>query len=136
MSAWLVSKRHIDCLTTAAIALGVTTKDEATEFGDMLWQENCRSLMARYGEKHIADGGDLPDPRSYNFEPYYTEDLYFVAMQIDCYDYQACEHVEYGESSARQSIDAMRGEIEKTLRLAMETIRLSESYDQAPWGCS
>lgn len=53
MSAWLVSKQHIDVLVHA---LGVREMFPEgmgpDEVGALLWAENVESLQARYGNRH------------------------------------------------------------------------------------
>ena len=135
MSAWLVSKRTIDCLTTASIALGIAEKSEADEFGEMLLAENCRSLMARYDDRYEKDGGDLPDPGTYRYEPYGTEDLYFVTKQVDCYDYQACEHPDYAKSRACAVVEELLRRIPVALGLlVIRDVRENSLYEEASWG--
>ena len=48
----------------------------------------------------------------------------FVFKQIDCYEYQACEHTDWRNSVARAFCDALR------VRYAS---RVTE-YKEAPWG--
>jgi hypothetical protein len=60
MSAWVVSKHHIDLLVSAAIDQGISiklenlsvpetaTEENAQAIGAMLWAENIRSVVYRY----------------------------------------------------------------------------------------
>jgi len=135
MSAWLVSKQHIDVMVTASIALGITAKDDANETGEMLWQENCFSLMARYGDRYEMDGGTLPNPGEYvvaGFEPAATENLVFVAKQVNCYAYQSCEHQGWPGSKSVGIVDKMLNAI--ALKLGTRDISSLPAYDIEPWG--
>ncbi len=40
MSAWIVSRDHLDLLLTAAQAWGITNAEHADDTGRMLWNEN------------------------------------------------------------------------------------------------
>lgn len=85
MSAWFVSKRHIDILVTYAQERVkhdplVETPDK---LGAALWEENARSLDARYGER--------PDVPEYTWEKVVASPGQ-VAKALSSYDYQTCEH--------------------------------------------
>lgn len=110
MSAWIVSKGHIDCLVQASIAERLTAPHEANETGRMLWQECFNSVVYRYPN----DGdGERPGPR--DFRDADVDDYEFrgveaplddaiVVWQIHCYDYQSCEHPEWETSDARELV--------------------------------
>lgn len=108
MSAWIVSKQHIDTLVTAALAWELAVIEQADEIGRMLWQENLNSIHARYPDT-IA-GGEYPGP--IGFLPSDVEDYRFelVPGRVDpevvhvaarCYRYQSCEHGDWNTSHAR-----------------------------------
>lgn len=93
MSAWICSKRHIDALVTP---LYETTPELATRTGQMLWQQNIRSVNKIYG-------GPMPSLQ-YQFEPCttkMTEDGDRILVEplttvdvlklLDSYEYQSCE---------------------------------------------
>jgi hypothetical protein len=134
MSAWLVSKRHIDCLVTSGIALGLVDESDAHEVGDRFYTENCRSLMARYSDRYESDGGTLPDPHTYAYEPYATEDLFFVHKQIACYRYQSCEHLEWTSSAAHDLTVSMGEKILGILGMTDDEAWLHPLSIAAPWG--
>lgn len=97
MSAWIVSKGHIDCLVQALIVEGIVAREDADEVGQVLWHENHLSIEARYG--------DEPNTPEYHFrgvdEPL---DDAIVWMQLGCYGYQTCEHARWRD----RTIDARR----------------------------
>ena len=134
MSAWLVSKRHIDCLVTSGIALGLVDKSEAPKVGEMLLRENCVSLIARYGDRYSVDGGTLPDPETYHYEPYGTEDLFFLVKQIGCYRYQACEDEGWSDSEASALTSKMEEKILGILGVTEDEVWSHPLCMAAPWG--
>ena len=48
MSAWIVSKDHIDLLVTAALAWEQAVPEQADHIGQMLWRENLESITYCY----------------------------------------------------------------------------------------
>jgi hypothetical protein len=130
MSAWIVSKKHIDALVTAYLHSqyfdSQRTAEENDRIGQMLWDENHRSVNYRYKEAML--------PPSYKFEPCSTFenkdgskvklDNIALCKLIDCYEYQTCEHKEWATSEACSFCNALRK------RLVMRT----DGYEDAPWG--
>jgi hypothetical protein len=130
MSAWLVSKKHIDALVYARglndMRGGRIDDIDNNELGRMLWRENMASMLARYGdaidEKVLAD---------YHYDPVSAGVLigrefgpvYFIKA-IHCYRYQSCEHD--GWESSR-SADYCK-------RLEQMLVHRLPGYDAAPWG--
>lgn len=130
MSAYLVTPRTIKAMVQyiGDVDLGRyhhCTMDEAAE---MLYDENMRSLGARYGDatssvekgkylKEVVGKGweycALPDEKAI--------DLIKIAK---CYQYQTCEHKGHEESKAWKISDAV----------ISRAIRKLPGYDEAPWG--
>lgn len=105
MSAWIVTKAHIDCIVQQAIVEGLVSAGEATKVGRELWQENHDSVNYRYSESQ-------PCP-AYRFEGIEAPlDPVIVLKQVDCYDYQSCEHPGWDSSEARRLINALRDRLE------------------------
>jgi hypothetical protein len=122
MSAWLVSKAHIDCLVQAMAVEGVIAFDQATTTGRLLWNENCLSLGARYDDPIPPEIGD------YVFKGVGAPlDDAIVRNQIGCYGYQSCEHEEWEASEAKALCDRLQ---------ALLDGRLGEEADDTalPWG--
>lgn len=117
MSAWRVSQKHIDCLVSGAVKLGLIYPKDADETGRMLWLENYRSVDFRYNQTK-----PLP---FYTWTMFIVDDS-FLSKQIHCYEYQSCEHPEWEESDAA------------ALCMAMSEIignhRHTPSYEASPWG--
>ena len=116
MSAWIVSKTHIDALVQAGIEREIVRVDEADEFGRMLWGENLASIHYRYPD--TVEGGDYPGPAGFvasdvDFYTYAPLDggpgislraEVVVRSAATCFDYQSCEHPEYEGSKAQQFV--------------------------------
>ena len=131
MSAWIVSKAHIDVLIGAALDEGYggrfhwytadgkaheLSRENANEVGAMLWAENHRSVNARYNES-------TPVPE-YTFERRGTVSPGGVAKAVNCYEYQSCEHDGWRGSAAFEFCAALTGEMARKL----------PGYEDAPWG--
>lgn len=129
MSAWVVSRKHIDYLVSAAkqydphhyMRYGETRMAEltTTELGRDLWRENMASVAYRYEDARIEDEM-LADYRFCRV----AIDPVVALKAIDCYEYQSCEHPEWRASKARKFCDDLRG----------VCICALPGYDQAPWG--
>lgn len=132
MSAWLVSKEHIDVLVTAAISLGLVEEDLASNVGNGLWQENAKSLRYRYDD--ADEFWDLPVDGGYSFEPRPVESLFYVNHQVHCYNYQACEHPDYRGSSARRFVEEIIAAMEEKLHLSDDAIFGHPEGEKATWG--
>lgn len=134
MSAWIVSKEHIDVLVTA---LHPETQEQSNELGRVLWRECFRSVAYRYPDD--ADG-ERPGPISFRDS---DVDTYVWSSEVvphawisnaaACYDYQSCEHPEYGASVARYLVSRLMDKFPSDLYP-------SRNYDKPvgpgnpPWG--
>lgn len=126
MSAYIVDHDHIDALLSYAIEHHVTyvtpdtkklieiKKENATEIGRILLDENERSVRYRYPD---CGPEDLPgtigeDSASYKFRSWPLRSP-LSAMTIlnacDGFDYQACETDDYDQSLAAVIINRIRG---------------------------
>lgn len=148
MSAYIVSKRHIDAILSAELTRRIDyplswyhngqrkqlDKFTADAVGGMLWQENVESVAKRYpndkdGERPGPCGLTMIEVMAYKWEPIskngipvYIEPI-AALKALDGYEYQACEHDEWEASEAKAFCDAMRGNL----------IRRLPGYDAAPW---
>jgi hypothetical protein len=131
MSAFEVSKTHIDVLVSAAMRFGTgsgwmysslggeTTPinlETADKFGQMLWDENARSVS-------YLHGGDVEEVEAYTFKRVDTTSIVQVLKAIDCLEYQSCEHDGWNDSEAQQFCHALRRRM----------IRALPGYDSAKW---
>lgn len=147
MSAFVVSKQHLDAMITAALDvtplrggspvswfyptinraednLGtlqtkrrVARYEDRERIGAMLWAENVRSVNYRYEEEEWEE--------VYQYTRF-TLPLPAVAVLklIDCYEYQSCEHDEWETSEAHEFCESLR----------RAYIGLLPGYNEAPWG--
>ena len=153
MSAWIVSKEHIDAMVSAALVcaqenrssfrwydadgnhsheLTYTDTEKATKVGAMLWAENLASINARYTDT-IDHPENCPGPVGFNgvssvanYTLKRTPRIPPVAIlkAISCYEYQSCEHAGWKTSQAYQFCASLRDHM----------ISMLPGYDEAPWG--
>lgn len=170
MSAFIVSKKHVDTLVQSAIAgpsdhhgwhdsgerffrwyydgqsrrldpfadepreRGRTEIVTPSMLGQLLWDENRRSVDHRYDEENVE--------QPYLFEPVTRPGVMMIgaagltiaieslvtaaelACGINCYEYQSCEHDDWGSSEAFAICRSMKENILRTL----------PGYSAAPWG--
>lgn len=127
MSAYIVSKVHIDALLTAALGNGAhddalywyteegggrrVTHDTVDDVGAMLVSENVASIRARYPDVP-EDLTDAPGPidnafavdavkGQYRFERTREFSTGELLAAISCYEYQSCEHDGWEGSDAQ-----------------------------------
>jgi hypothetical protein len=123
-----LSAKHIDVLVTAAVSHDDfrygrgqrVTYENVTQIGEMLRDQNIKSVDARYDD----DPSMLP---AWTAEPYHWDSVPVSPLQafkaIHCYAYQACEDSAWGQSDAKQFCDAL----ERAL------VRSLPGYDEAAW---
>jgi len=139
MSAFVVSKTHIDLLIAVAVNgpkgidpfdwLGPYFRnrqvsrdydtDYMSELGEMLTAENYRSVDYRYRENQNA----LREP--YQFQEHYGRQLTVVEAlkALSCYEYQSCECDDWEKSAACDFCGALRSSL----------IAALPGYRQAAW---
>jgi len=132
MSAWIVSKHHIDAVVTAWVKLhgrdgaGMASRSSfgrPDEIGQMLWQENHTSVNYRYRRKDECPKytwTEVPWPIG---EPD-AKTLATVCKLVNCYTYQSCEHDEWEASTSNKFCDTLIGYVCRNL----------PGYEEAPWG--
>ena len=133
MSAWIVSKTHIDAIVTALAKLRdrEVDPDDLPKIGQRLWEENHRSFRHRYPKHAVqcpeytytavkwpASPSESGDVRAF------TCALGAVCKLLDCYEYQSCEHPEWPESLAYGVCQRLRAAVCAAL----------PGYKQTPWG--
>jgi len=153
MSAWIVDKKHIDALVSAALVcaqhdrssfrwydadgnhsheLSYTDTERATQVGKMLWAWNLASINARYVDT-IEHPENCPGP--VGFKGISTVDQYrfvrtplippvAVLKAIACYEYQSCECEEWEISEAKAFCASLRNRV----------ISMLPGYNESPWG--
>lgn len=116
MSAFLVTKNHIDYIVTAALSARYMRVENETAFGQMLLTENHKSVNARYNEVNAAV------PYRFTRSPGKIDPV--VALKaIHCLQYQSCETDGWKDSEACKLLEQLEGEM----------IRLLPGYEEAPW---
>jgi hypothetical protein len=143
MSAWIVSKTHIDALVTYAIDHAISPKPNPDEVGKLLWYENRKSLRYRY-----ADADDcwkeLSTLNTYRYEPAYVSEVAIVKA-VHCYAYQSCEHPGWEKSAAKRLSDVLEQRALKSLGVTYEQLTgravngregvlKARAYNASAWG--
>lgn len=132
MSAWIVSKTHIDYIVTESIRRELIGASQADATGQMLWRENCRSIDARYpywredlGERPGYPVSDAAvDGYLWRETPLLSDEA--LVTTLGCYRYQSCEHDEWKQSEAYRLVERLV----TTLPQGWDT-----PYDEeTPWG--
>lgn len=139
MSAFMVSKSHIDAIVATALhgPTGVYRSEwgcnppfpDANAVGEMLVKENLSSIHARYPDT-LTNPEATPGPidqywlREYRFtEPAHALQAIAAIKLLDCYEYQSCEHKEWETSDARKFCDHLRRKL----------VTYVPGYDEAAW---
>lgn len=107
MSAWIVSKKHIDYIVTAIIRAEISTEstESPDELGRMLWGECLASVAYRYPDDKDGERPGPVDFRDSDVNTYVWEETPVLAggalaKTLGCYRYQSCEHPEWDDSEA------------------------------------
>jgi hypothetical protein len=139
VSAWIVTRAHIDVLVLAGVQLGVSYDLEPPgpigppllkAAGQDLWAENHRSVNHRYGEDTESSAYSAPTAEV-------VLDPVAVVKAIDCFVYQSCEHPGWDASRAADYCTRLRA-----AALAGLSLQSGDpadrgypiGYDDAPWG--
>ena len=119
MSAYIVSRNHVDYLIKFGLAqkqgtddeeLRFLTEESATHVGQMLFDDCVKSVQYRYD--HVSRD-QLPckegPPWIYAFDraSLYVFDPCQVDVSLNCFDYQACEHPGWTKSESRAFIEML-----------------------------
>jgi hypothetical protein len=130
MSAFMVGREHIWAIINAHYDYGYDgfDYDAAAKLGQMLWDENKRSVQYRYPD---CEGNDLPGPVDCDFvygkheigmgKRAYTPVEILKACQ--CLNYQSCEHPAWEESQAYRLLESVKS----------YAIGKLPGYKEAPW---
>ena len=128
MSAFTVSKEHIDSMVYA-LDLDGKMRDQETRniIGQILWDENYKSVNARYSGKDEAPKYVFTTPE----KPY---SLYEAYKNCRCYNYQSCESENYNTTHACVINEVIMTTIERCLEMTKEEIQKMPEYEKADWG--
>lgn len=126
MSAYVVSKDHIDALITFWKYGEYNHKpsDEADMTGQLLWEQNVKSVNFRYRESNHIPAEETP---AYQHEDKHTHDgrrltPVDIIKLVQCWQYQSCED---HEQSTAWGVSC------RILDMAIDKL---DGYDNAPWG--
>lgn len=154
MSAYMCDHDHIEYLVEAGrnrkIEAGIVRDAPTPEnpwgikvitdpqtIGQILWDENRRSIEHRYPD--TQSGYNLPGPVSNGersdeqyayIHPKHSKysgrpiDPVQLIVSCYCYEYQACEHDAWETSEAKRYIES----------LVHRAVRMLPGYDEAEWG--
>ena len=136
MSAWIVSKQHIDALAYWLDRMGIA--HDKQKMGELLWSENHKSIRARYGDynhkgkfvKRPKYHYMIPQPRvteSY-YDDFDPQNLDQIQALVHCYTYQSCEHNGWEKSRAKRLMDRLEAQ------LVMSGADWKREGTKAPWG--
>lgn len=107
MSAWTVSKGHIDALVYWLEKSEISKADKDT-LGGRLWTENYRSVNYRYGQRNRRPvyrySRPLPIASRPPYDDFDPENIDQILNLAHCYDYQSCETSDYYETPSARNI--------------------------------
>lgn len=138
MSAWIVTRAHIDVMVLAGVQFGVPYGPHQSApigpavlaaAGADLWAENHRSVNCRYGEDTEPPAYPAPTAEV-------ILDPVAVVKAIDCLAYQSCEHPGWDASRAAGYCTRLRDAALTGLPLEPgnpDEHRYPVGYDKAPW---
>lgn len=142
MSAYIVSRRHIDLLVAAALygpqgrfpswsayfydpQAGKTfdPREDPSALGRALWAENHQSVAFRYQDSETSNlpgpiDFDVAEVYAYTFEGRRSLDrpsAVAILKGLDGYEYQACEHPGWRDSTAYAFVQSLRKRLIATL---------------------
>lgn len=143
MSAWVVSKAHINAMVHAGLSVRYRpltwypkdksgpkclTYENASEIGQMLLRECIASVSYRYKDNELTNLPGVSDAEwmiPFQYKRMVNSPTLVEALKnISCYEYQSCEHPEWENSEAHCFCQALRH----------NTIDQLPGYDEAPWG--
>lgn len=122
MSAWIVSRAHIDVLVQGLTESEHVTDVHPDEIGRVLWHENHVSVNRRYRE-------NTPTPPYTYRRPTRKIDPSGLLYAVACYDYQSCEHEEWEDSDAYRWTSTLRAALE-----AHPDVDTAPPFGRYPWG--
>lgn len=118
MSAFTVTKAHIDVLVNLAFKYGLITGAKTMKTGQMLWDENYSSVNYRYQLDNFAPRYEFTAARV-EFAPVAVYKL------LECYIYQSCEHSGWERSEAQLLCER--------LKELLGVNPHDPHYDRMPW---
>jgi hypothetical protein len=133
VSAWIVSRAHIDALVLAGVQFGLATQptpQALAAVGTGLWQANHASVNHHYHQIHLAPAYPAPTATV-------VLDPVTVVKLIDCYVYQSCEHPGWQTSPAAEFCRRLREILMRDLPIDTALDHRGPypiGWQDAPWG--
>jgi hypothetical protein len=153
VSAWIVSKTHIDYLLSAVMSQHHAPQhqgdgwrpatigdypdtleirpEHADGIGQTLADECVKSVGYRYaGSDWNKSSDDLPGwtlPEEYHFQLVEVESPWHALKALSSYSYQSCEHPEWRQSQAYRIVEGIQQYLWNQLK------RRSDQYQDGPW---
>lgn len=121
MSAWIVTKAHIDVLVHA-LGRRELMDISPNEAGAILWRENYRSVNYRYDERSRTPSYTYSQP-PVKWSPDQLTKI------VGCYTYQTCERPDWEQSKAFALVETLSEALDRE-----GAKRDSAEADTAPWG--
>lgn len=140
MSAWIVSRGHIDALVQSLIAEGLVPMSDASSVGRELWEECRRSVAYRYpndadGEWPGPNGLTVAEIASYRFAGIEAPlDDVIIYHQWTCYGYQSCEHDAWTDARAHDLLEECSTLIAARHGGHAAMSELTDRRPRLPWG--
>ena len=118
MSAWIVSKYHIDAILTAYKQWSPDKPDfDALDaLGQKLTNENYKSVNHRYDTDEA--------PPKYEFKLTAPHNPLQIVKAAHCLDYQSCEHAGWKRSKAKKFLE----------RMVHIAVSRHPEYEKSEWG--
>lgn len=113
MSAYVVSNETINCIVNGAIKYWEYKRLSAEQIGQMLFEENARSVNYRYAENEAAPTFEFTEKE-------YTDEQ--IIGCIFCWEYQSCETDDFATTSAFELVRDIKNSM------------LREMHPNRPWG--
>ena len=143
MSAYIVSKDHINAMLDAAMAIRykpfswyhneerhILDDKTVNQVGQMLLDENVKSVSCRYEDSTITNmpgaiNAEWLIPFEYQIRPFEIPTGLQAISITRCYIYQACEHPEWEVSNAKAFCEAL---IESQFALLEKLLRVFQEF--------
>lgn len=134
MSAWMVSNAHLDLLATAWVQL-IDPDADPQEIGQQLARDCAASIRARYEDRHGCAAEAEAQAEAYRFERWPGNiDPAFLAKQVACFRYQACETADWKERPSYIAVERLMGRL-VAMRVDYDAEPMnSRRFDEYPWG--
>lgn len=134
MSAWMVSDAHLDLLATAWVQL-IDPDADPQAIGQQLARDCAASIRARYEDRHGCAAEAEAQAEAYRFRKWPGNiDPAMLAKQVACFDYQACETLDWKERPSFVACERLAGRLVAMGFDFQGEPMNSRRFDEYPWG--